>query len=261
MSLFVLVLLEGVPLVLPCAGFEEVFFWSWSRAGGQRVGVLIRRPRFFCWRVKPLDGVGKLRSRGRSCWEIINYIFIKKTVWWWGRIWFILWFWLLLSTLSAVCSASLHSGAVRADQNWCHKRQRPPKQEDVDGALLVLLAQAHPTYWQASFCIFWLNYRWCVFWVPKIGPTHKRLVQGSVGWWIFGWYVSAHVRQAISCIGWWMFFGNHRGYRFPSISAISKRTWIIWIYIVTWIFFCDFLVLQLVPHISSIPFFVVFLVL
>ena len=65
------------------------------------------------------------RLTARSCWEILNYIFIKKTVWWWGRIWFILWFWLLLSTLSAVCSASLHSGAVRADQNWCHKRQRP----------------------------------------------------------------------------------------------------------------------------------------
>ena len=111
------------------------------------------------------------------------------------------------------------------------------------------------------FAFFGLNYRWCVFWVPKIGPTHKRLVQGSVSWWIFGWYVSAHVRLAISCTGWWMFFGNHRGYRFPSISAISKRTWIIWIYIVTWIFFCDFLVLQLVPHISSIPFFIVFLVL
>ena len=25
-------------------------------------------------------GWEKLRSRGRSCWEIINYIFIKKTV-------------------------------------------------------------------------------------------------------------------------------------------------------------------------------------
>ena len=73
----------------------------------------------------------KLRSRGRSCWEIINYIFIKKTVWWWGRIWFILWFWLLLSTLSAVCSVSLHSGAARADQSWCHKRQRPLKQTET----------------------------------------------------------------------------------------------------------------------------------
>ena len=29
------------PLVLPCAGFEGVF-WSWFRADGQRVGVLIR---------------------------------------------------------------------------------------------------------------------------------------------------------------------------------------------------------------------------
>ena len=28
------------PLVLPCAGFEEVS-WSWSRAGGQRIGFLI----------------------------------------------------------------------------------------------------------------------------------------------------------------------------------------------------------------------------
>ena len=27
-----------------------------------------------------LDGVGEARSRGGSCWEILNYIFIKKTV-------------------------------------------------------------------------------------------------------------------------------------------------------------------------------------
>ena len=36
-----------------------------------------------------VDGVGEAGSRGGSCWEILNYIFIKKTVWWWGRIWFI----------------------------------------------------------------------------------------------------------------------------------------------------------------------------
>ena len=64
--------------------------------------------------------------------KIFNYIFIKKTVWWWGKIWFILWFWLLLSTLSAVCSVSLHSGAARADQSWCHKRQRLLKQTETD---------------------------------------------------------------------------------------------------------------------------------
>ena len=39
--------------------------WSWPQAGEQRVGVLIRRPRFFCWRVMPLDGGGKAVSRGQ----------------------------------------------------------------------------------------------------------------------------------------------------------------------------------------------------
>ena len=28
----------------------------------------------------PMDGVGKLDPGGGSCWEILNYIFIKKTV-------------------------------------------------------------------------------------------------------------------------------------------------------------------------------------
>ena len=30
-----------------------------------------------------IQGAGLVR-------EILNYIFIKKTVWWWGKIWFIL---------------------------------------------------------------------------------------------------------------------------------------------------------------------------
>ena len=59
--------------------FEEVS-WSWSRAGEQRVGLLIQRPGFLCRRVKPLHGMGKLVLGGGSCWEILNYIFIKKTV-------------------------------------------------------------------------------------------------------------------------------------------------------------------------------------
>ena len=42
---------------------EEVS-WSWSRAGEQRVGLLIQRPGFLCRRVKPLDGVGKAEAQG-----------------------------------------------------------------------------------------------------------------------------------------------------------------------------------------------------
>ena len=34
-------LIRRPPLVLPCAGFEGVF-WSWSRADEQRVGILIQ---------------------------------------------------------------------------------------------------------------------------------------------------------------------------------------------------------------------------
>ena len=36
----------------------------WFRAGEQRAGVLIQRPGFFCRRVKPLHGVGKLDPGG-----------------------------------------------------------------------------------------------------------------------------------------------------------------------------------------------------
>ena len=121
------------PLVLPCAGFEEVFFvlipgrWTVCWSSNPKAQVLLLEGYAIAWG-------GKTVSFGQVLFvRILNYIFIKKTVWWWGRIWFILWFWLLLSTLSAVCSASLHSGAVRADQNWCHKRQRPPKEADIWG--------------------------------------------------------------------------------------------------------------------------------
>ena len=51
---------------------------------------------------------------------------------------------LTVTLLYAVCSASLHSGAVRADQNWCHKRQRPPKQTETD-ATSGSCSQAHPS--------------------------------------------------------------------------------------------------------------------
>ena len=37
-------------------GWTGKVSWFWSRAGGQRVGILIQRPGFFCWRVMPLDG-------------------------------------------------------------------------------------------------------------------------------------------------------------------------------------------------------------
>ena len=41
-------------------------------------------------------GWDKLVARGRVLLVIFNYIFIKKTVWWWGKIWFILSLQLLL---------------------------------------------------------------------------------------------------------------------------------------------------------------------
>ena len=74
------------PLVLPCAGqvnngWTGKVSWFWSRAGGQRVGILIQRPGFFCWRVKPLDVGGKAEIQGPGLVrEIISYICIKKTV-------------------------------------------------------------------------------------------------------------------------------------------------------------------------------------
>ena len=115
------------PLVLPYTGWRGFLVvvpgrWTARRTSNPKAQVLFFDGLSHCmgwgsW----IQGAGLVR-------EILNYIFIKKTVWWWGRIWFILWFWLLLSTLSAVCSVSLHSEAARADQNWCHKRQRLLKQ-------------------------------------------------------------------------------------------------------------------------------------
>ena len=35
------------------------------------------------------DGKAEILGAGPAG-KIFNYIFIKKTVWWWGRIWFIL---------------------------------------------------------------------------------------------------------------------------------------------------------------------------
>ena len=64
-------LIRRPPLVLPCVGFEGVF-WSWSRADEQRVGVLIRRPRFFCWRVMPLRGGWEACVQGEVLLVIFN---------------------------------------------------------------------------------------------------------------------------------------------------------------------------------------------
>ena len=85
---------------------------------------------------------------------------------------------LTVTLLYAVCSASLHSGAVRADQNWCHKRQRPG------------LART-------------------------IGAGASNILAGILHF--------------------------HRGYRFPSLNATSKHTWITQAYVMD-AFFWSFLV-------------------
>ena len=62
-------------------GWTGKVSWFWSRAGGQRVGILIQRLGFFFF-----DGLshcvgGKTVSFGQVlARKIFNYIFIKKTV-------------------------------------------------------------------------------------------------------------------------------------------------------------------------------------
>ena len=68
--------------------FEEVS-WSWSRAGEQRVGLLIQRPGFLCRRVKPLHGMGKLDPGGGLAGRFSTTSSSRRQCWWWGRIWFI----------------------------------------------------------------------------------------------------------------------------------------------------------------------------
>ena len=73
-------LLEGV--LSSAAGISLVSWSKGPRFFGQVDSALDSNPGpgFFFWWVEPLDGVGKLVSRGRVLLVIFNYIFIKKTV-------------------------------------------------------------------------------------------------------------------------------------------------------------------------------------
>ena len=118
--------------------FEEVS-WSWSRAGEQRVGLLIQRPGFLCRRVKPLHGMGKLKPGGGLAGRFSTTSSSRRQCWWWGRIWFIS----HCDSFYKLCSVSLHSEAARADQNWCHR-----------GWPGFLLAEAYLIYFLNRFCFF-----------------------------------------------------------------------------------------------------------
>ena len=131
-------LIRRPPLVLPCAGFEGVF-WSWSRADEQRVGVLIRRPRFFCWRVMPLHGVGKAEIQG-------EVLFVRLSA---------------TSSSRRQCDGGGGSGLFSDSDSFYQLCQLSALPASILGlseqtktgatrgrgrALLVLLAQAHPIY-------------------------------------------------------------------------------------------------------------------
>ena len=123
---------------------EEVS-WSWSRAGEQRVGLLIQRPGFLCRRVKPLHGIGKLKPGGGLAGRFSTTSSSRRQCWWWGRIWFIS----HCDSFYKLCSVSL--------------RLRLPEQTET-GAIRVLARRGISNILPQSVLLFLTQLLGGIFW-------------------------------------------------------------------------------------------------